>query len=279
MLEAKQQPDNNFVTLTYSDENLPLTTSNLPNLIPRDLQLWLKRFRKATVSSPETRFRYYAVGEYSPSGRPHFHVILFNSPKCHYGQTRTSPKGLPRSGQCCPTCHQIAATWQTRKIGDIWEDTGLIYCGEVNDQSAAYVAGYVEKKLDKDHPDLLGRNPEFSTMSRRPGIGQGMMHDVANELLKYDLHLKYDDVPQSLRHGKRVMPLGPYLTRQLRKLVGKDEKAPQSTLDKVKEEMRPLRESAFNNSRSFKTEVIQAGTQAVTNMEKRSNIFKKRKRL
>lgn len=105
------------------------------------------------------------------------------------------------------------------------------------------------------------------------------MDEVASELMKYDLEKTLEDVPNSLRHGTRVMPLGRYLTRRLRKLIGRDEKAPQSTLDKAKENLRPLRESAFNNSRSFKDEVVNAGHQARLNMKARSKIRRKKDRL
>ena len=57
------------------------------------------------------------------------------------------------------------------------------------------------------------------------------------------------------------------------------EKAPQGVLDKIKSELQPLRESAFDASRPLKEEIVKANDQAVKNMEARQKIFKQRKQL
>lgn len=277
MLEAAQHESNNFVTLTYSNDFLPTTSNGLPNLDPRELQLFLKRLRKDY--SP-LRFRFFGVGEYSPAERPHFHLILFGYPVCQRGQTKVNAqRGNPEPTRCCSVCQKISSLWSSyneEQAGFV--SKGLIYCGMVTEQSAAYVAGYVEKKMTMpDDYRLNGRNPEFSRMSLKPGIGVGMMHEVASELLRYDLEKTLDDVPSQLRHGKRVMPLGRHLRGKLREAIGRDKKAPQSTLDQMAEELRPLRESAFNNSRSFKTEVIDAGSNKVLQLETREKIKRSRK--
>lgn len=276
MLETALQAENSFLTLTYSDDHLPKTSKGLPTLDPTHLQLWLKRLRKEI--SP-LLLRFYAVGEYSASGRPHYHVIIFGGlPPCKNIQTRTNERNQPIPLACCPSCALIQNTWCFYSENGSKHSLGLIYNGEVTQQSAAYTAGYVEKKLTaKDDHRLNGRHPEFMRCSK--GIGKGFLWDVASVLLEHDLE-NLDDVPSQLRHGNRVMPLGRYLRSKLREMVGKDPKAPQATLDAIKEEMRPLRETAFENSRSFKDEVIKAGNQRVLNMETKAAIFKsKRERL
>lgn len=115
-------------------------------------------------------------------------------------------------------------------------------------------------------------------MSLKPGIGADFMHEVASTLLEYDLHL-LPDVPNSLRHGSRTLPLGNYLVRKLRKAVGKDEKAPQETLDKIAEDLQPLRDTAFEASTSFKQAIIDAGAQAALNQETKAKIFKQKRKL
>lgn len=153
--------------------------------------------------------------------------------------------------------------------------------GECNEKSAGYVSKYVIKRLTdpKDNyviSKLGGRDLEFATMSLKPGIGADMMHDVASSLMYYDLEKTLDDVPQNLRHAKAQLPLGRYLRQRLRVLIGRDEKTPESVIKKAQEELQPLRESAFNNSRSFKCEVVDANAQAALNVENRMRIFKKR---
>lgn len=129
---------------------------------------------------------------------------------------------------------------------------------------------------------LAGREPEFMRCSTKPhGIGAGMMPHVAQTLIDLDLDLpgRMEDAPSALRHGKRLLPLGSYLHRKLRKQMGFDEKTPQSVIEKQQEEMRPLREAAFDNSRSLKEEVIDHEKGSVASMLKKAEIYKQRKKL
>jgi len=104
-------------------------------------------------------------------------------------------------------------------------------------------------------PRLEGRRPEFARMSLRPGLGLGMMHDLASTLME----LGYDrvDVPAVLSHGRTHYPLGRYLRRKLRGLIGRSENAPEEALRAYAKELQPLREAAFNASIPFKTAVLE----------------------
>jgi len=97
--------------------------------------------------------------------------------------------------------------------------------------------------------------------------------------MEFGLEDREADVPSALRHGQRLLPLGRYLQKRLRVMVGRDEKAPAEVLEKYKEELRPLREAAFDNSLSLKSEIVRAADQAVLNMEARARIFKQRRKL
>lgn len=55
---------------------------------------------------------------------------------------------------------------------------------------------------------------------------------------------RYIDVPLSLAHGTRQMPLGRYLRRKLRMLTGRPENTPTLCLDQQKAELQPMREAA-----------------------------------
>lgn len=116
-------------------------------------------------------------------------------------------------------------------------------------------------------------------MSTKPGIGYDAMWDVASVIMDFNLADGEADVPSALRHGSRELPLGTYLQRSLRKMVGKDEKAPQSTLDAMEEKVRPMRQAAFDASRSFKEEVMKEGEQRALNQETRRKIRKQRRKL
>lgn len=68
-----------FLTLTYNEENLPMDAdSGLSVVNYRDVQAFLKRFRKNLCIPRKQRVRFYCVGEYGDVfNRPHYHIILF----------------------------------------------------------------------------------------------------------------------------------------------------------------------------------------------------------
>lgn len=262
MIECGQHSDNAFVTLTYSDDKLP----PLDSLVPRDIQLFLKRLRERVNPS---RFRFFAVGEYGDeTGRPHYHVGLFGFRSCSYGQSRYSKRVV----SCCYWCDLVRDTW----------GKGNVYLGKMESDSAGYICGYVVKKMTgKDDPRLRGRFPEFARMSLKPGIGASGMWDVADVLLTYDLVPVDGDVPSGLRHGRSELPLGRYLKKLVRRYVGRDEKAPQSVLDEVQAELRPMQLAARSDevNPSFKSKLVEAGSVKVAQIEARSKIYRKRRGL
>lgn len=274
MLESHLHSDNSFVTLTYAPENLVYSESTtLSTLVPKHPQDWLKRFRK---SIEPLKIRYYLVGEYGDeTQRPHYHVALFGHPTCLRGRTLRNPADRtqrPLWQQCCPVCHLVGNTWTH----------GDVDLGTLATDSAQYLAGYVTKKMTSKHDDrLYGRHPEFARMSLKPGIGADFMHEVASTLMQFNLEESEDDVPSSLRHGNRIMPLGRYLRGHLRTLVGKEKNAPQSTLDAIKNELQDLRLAARsdNANPSFKRKIIEAGDQKVRQIEAKLKIHKKGKPL
>ena len=264
MLEAVLREDNAFVNLTYSEEHLPrVASTSVPTLRPKDLTDWLKRLRRAIQPS---KIRYYAVGEYGDvSWRPHYHVALFGYPTCLRGGTRPN-----RAGVCCPPCDLVRRSW----------GLGLVHLGSLERESAQYVCGYVTKKMTSPKDDRLeGRYPEFARMSLRPGIGADAMHEIASQLLTYDLEKKLIDVPLSLRHGAHNLPLGRYLRRHLRELVGKDGVPKEVQLQQSQEMLRLwlADEKATGETPISLRQVIgKANAGRVASIEGKARIYKKR---
>lgn len=258
MLEASLQSDNAFVTLTYSEEALPLGGT----LRREDLQGFLKRLRRAIEPK---RIRYYGCGEYGEeTKRPHYHLCVFGYPQCVYGRSVYSD----RRANCCFACDKVRDAW----------GNGNVQVGGVDRESAQYVAGYVVKKLTrKDDPRLLGRAPEFGCMSLRPGIGAGVVEHIGRVL--DEIEFSGVDVPNVLRHGGKEWPLGRYLMRRLRKEVGRDEKVPQAVVHKIAAELFDLRMAARadESNPSVKAQVIRAGQARYDAMMARRAIFEKRK--
>lgn len=94
-------------------------------------------------------------------------------------------------------------------------------------------------------------------MSLRPGIGAGMMDEVASTLLQHNLEKEIIDVPTSLQHGSAQWPLGRYLRRYLRTRIGREANAPEETLNIKKEELRAMRETALTLSTSVKAQILE----------------------
>lgn len=70
-MESQYSKSCYFVTLTYSDDNLPYVF-DIPTLDKSHYQNFLKRLRN------KTSFRFFGVGEYgSESQRPHYHFMFF----------------------------------------------------------------------------------------------------------------------------------------------------------------------------------------------------------
>lgn len=176
--------------------------------------------------------RFYGIGEYGDErGRPHYHAMLFNFPTCVYGDS-----GLDQTNTCgCRVCQLVSSTWRF----------GRVHVGTVEARSAYYIAGYTLKGMFRfDDPRLKGRYPEFSRKSLKPGIGALALPTIADALREHQVLALEGDVVGALRHGKKILPIGPYLRRKLRAEFGLDEAAPACTVDLAKASMQDLREIA-----------------------------------
>jgi hypothetical protein len=216
--EASLYENNCFVTLTYNDEFVPLDGS----LVLRDFQLFFKRLRKRYGSG----IRFYHCGEYGPlNGRPHYHACIFNFD--------FDDKLLWKYSNDIPlyTSSSLDSLWCDPRTG---KSLGFATVGTLTFESAAYVARYCLKKVNgKDavshyvrySPDgvVYEIAPEYSTMSRRPGIGRGWLDSFASDCLSvdgiivngavckppryYDLQLEITDADM-VRLNKRKRRLG-----------------------------------------------------------------------
>lgn len=162
VLEAQDWPRNLFFTATYNNDNLPFNSSSgFPTLDKRDVQLFMKRLRKAFEPR---KIRFYFAGEYGTrTHRPHYHAILFNLGLDDFPDRKIhSYNELKQPLYCSPTLEKL------------WGH-GFILMSDVTWKTCNYVARYVDKKaFREDVPmtnGLLDWEPEFSLSSRRPGIG------------------------------------------------------------------------------------------------------------
>ncbi|AXH76082.1 MAG: replication initiator protein [Microviridae sp.] len=165
MHEAQMHKDNSFITLTYSDQHLPPGGT----LVKKDFQDFIKRLRK----QKQQRIRYYHCGEYGENfNRPHYHALLFGY----------APNDLRLFSE-----HNGIKTYSSDELSELWP-YGFSNVGEVTFESAGYVARYAMKKITggKAIDHYGGLQPEYSTMSRRPGIGADWFHKFTSDVLPRD---------------------------------------------------------------------------------------------
>lgn len=175
MHEKRLHERSSFLTLTYGDEFLPPDGG----LSVRDLQLFMKRLRKRKGEG----VRFYACGEYGETtARPHYHVLLLNvdfDDRLHYSTAKRGER-----------------LYVSRELDDLWPQ-GLSVIGDVSFDSCAYVARYIMKKITGKgadaHYTVVDRfgvvhslQPEFTVMSRRPGIGSGWFDNFGKHAYQFD---------------------------------------------------------------------------------------------
>lgn len=166
MHEASLHDENSFLTLTYDDQHLPVGNT----LVLSDFQNFMKRLRR---SIEPKKVRFYHCGEYGELlSRPHYHALLFGY---DFADRKLFSE---RNGNKVYTSGELSSLWEN----------GFSVIGEVTFESAAYVARYVMKKVTgaraKEH--YQGRLPEYTTMSRRPGIGKGWYEKFKTDVYPLD---------------------------------------------------------------------------------------------
>ena len=190
---------NCFITLTYRDR-IECTVEELKEglHVPDDwslhkshFQKFMKRLRKHFKGQ---KIRFFHCGEYGNRcrhgidvadvgcplcnvGRPHYHAILFN---CDFGD-----KVLYEDER-----------YTSPTLEKIWK-YGFVDVGQVNFESAAYVARYALKKVTgvaaEERYLQIGLDgeatwvqPEYCTMSRRPGIAREWYEKYKDDLFPSD---------------------------------------------------------------------------------------------
>jgi len=176
--EASLYDDNSFITLTY-DEKFVEKNYSLEN---RDFPLFMKRLRK--YFAPK-KIRFFHCGEYGDKlRRPHHHACLFNL-KFPDEQIIFQKKDIKLN--------------TSKILSELWP-YGFSTVGEMNYQTAAYVARYTIKKIGgekaKDH--YQGRKPEYATMSRKPGLGLEWIKQYKTDVYPHDFVVN--------QKGKKLKP-------------------------------------------------------------------------
>lgn len=164
--EASLYDKNCFITLTYKPEKLPDDGS----LNVRHFQLFMKKLRKKYGQ----KIRFFHCGEYGENlGRPHYHACLLNHDFPDKVLHRITERG--------------DHIYRSPALEELWPD-GFSEIGSVTFDSAAYAARYITKKITGDPADdhYQGKKPEYTTMSRRPGIGVPWLEKYKTDVFPHD---------------------------------------------------------------------------------------------
>ena len=196
MHEAQMHDESQFITLTY--ETLPNPEGSLK---PSDFTKFMKRYRQELnrgINRNNKKFiklRYYHGAEYGeeidgikvPLGRPHHHACIFG----HQFPDREiwdETEGI--------------ITYTSEQLSKIW-GLGFVTTQDLTIGNAAYCARYAMKKVttsqqseEKYHAhyertcpitgEIKTLQPEYSTMSRKPGIGKDWYDKYHSDIFPHD---------------------------------------------------------------------------------------------
>lgn len=200
--ESALHEENSFITLTYDNEHLPEGET----LVKKDLQDFMKRLRARIDEQYGKKVRFFACGEYGDEGkRPHYHILLFGYNFPDRQAWKTTKDGEIRY-------------FISEELNKIW-GKGFTLIAPVTYETSQYVAQYVTKKMtgvltemaysireyvdystgelkkiylkyyDRLNPltgEVKSVIPEFTQMSRRPGIGSDWYDKYKHDLYPKD---------------------------------------------------------------------------------------------
>lgn len=179
MLELMYHEKACFVTLTYNDENVPMSAyqddegkwHDSMSLHKPDLQKFMKRLRRYYERRDGEKIRFYACGEYgSKTRRPHYHAILYGVDFSENRELLAVKDGF--------------AQYRSEILERLWPFGFSMIC-DVSWNTCAYVSRYCTKKYygrRNIYYQTFNIVPEFNVMSRRPGLGAKYFEEHGNEV-------------------------------------------------------------------------------------------------
>lgn len=163
-----------FVTLTYNNKYIPSDGS----VSKRDIQLFKKRFNKVISQVFGKRLRYFITSEYSPSGRPHYHLLIFGLPSkpTNFSQFNYWIFQLRLINYCWREpikesfkeylSHNYKVLFQSKRC----RTNDPYSYGFINASVSRNAAGYVTKYIMKPLQVPDGRQSNFTLISINMGI-------------------------------------------------------------------------------------------------------------
>lgn len=247
--ENSYHTKSSFVTLTYTDENLPMVQGTERSTLKKsDLQNFFKKLRKKGY-----KFKYYACGEYGEkTERAHYHAIIF---------------GIDYE--------------ETKPINDAW-DHGSTHIGSVTADSIRYVAQYIDKKIygKKSEHHYRQRTPEWQCNSQ--GLGRRFLIDNICDITSNG-YVKYKDlectIPRYyLKQMKKILS-----TQEWETFCRKREKKAKFKnldihLEILEKETGEYHELSLENKEKVRLKLIKAGLQVEQTLKDKAKIYNQTRR-
>lgn len=169
MQQHKVSVSAHFITLTYDTAHVPITNNGFMSLSKRDIQLFMKRLRKANKKAGnDNKLSYYVCGEYGgKTRRPHYHAIIFNA---------------------------LVETFQ-----DSWQVGQIHYGYDASEAAVGYTLKYMSKGHNRPAHERDDRQTEFSLMSK--GLGASYL---TPEMVKWHNDDPLNRMYVNLNDGKKV---------------------------------------------------------------------------
>lgn len=241
--EASLHDQNCFVTLTYDNHNLPPDGQ----INVEHFQKFMKRLRFNT----KKKIRYYHCGEYGEKfSRPHYHACLFGIDFLEDRELIKETKG--------------SKLYKSETLQKCWKK-GFCSIGNLTYESAAYVARYIMKKqngdnaihhyVDKETGECLTK--EYTTMSRRPGIGSDWFDKHHKDIFPQD-HvvikngLKYREVSPPKYYASKYEVTHPEEWEQIKKT--RKQKQKKGAKDNTQERLIARHKVRIANAKQLKRE-------------------------
>lgn len=250
-LESQNHTKSCFLTLTYSNDNLPEKRS----LKKADLQKFWKRLRKQTGA----KILYLACGEYGPKTlRPHYHAAVFG--------------WRPNDLKLYKKNHAEDNLYTSETVNKIW-GKGYAIIGNITYESSAYIARYVVKKaygLDIDDLHLKnGREKEFTLSSRRPALA--LSHFKNNK--KWEKIKRNNGVFVKTKEGVKLKKIPIYLKNKWKDLDDRQEyyNVQEKSRTQQLEEMRARLGNTSDNYWQLIKKNVEILKQKLKKLDKRGN--------
>lgn len=252
--EAKYYKKTSFITLTYNDQNLPVDGSckadhvvtfikDLRAYICRESGCFGKRDRSRGCRGMCPKIKTFGCQEYGPAlSRPHYHLCVLGY---QFDDLSSAKKVTNDWGKSW-------FTYRSKICAEIWKK-GFIEVAHVTPAAAAYVSGYVTKKITgkKAKGYYCGKEPERSVGVSK-GLGARWLHQNVEHVLRHEGLV-------SFRGSKMFIPR--YYWKLLKKFYPE-------TLEKLKAALTKNSPDSFKLSKRYDPERMSARDAIIVSKQK-----------